>query len=106
MTTITREEERDVQMASMSYCLFQNTKGEVERCEEALHRLFDGADASAIETHEEREAAARLVETCSRIAASVMEWVGYDVDIDDMRLPVIREAILKAHMTASQWSDR
>lgn len=91
-------------MASMSYCLFQNTARELDRCEDSLEALFNDVDRDQLDSHDEREAAVRLVATCARIVDVMMEWVGVD-DVAELKNPVIREAIKNARKIAADYAD-
>jgi hypothetical protein len=91
-------------MASMSYCLFQNTASELDRCEDSLEALFNDVDSSQIDSLEEREAAVRLVATCARIIDMMMEWTGAD-DVADVNNPAIRAAIKNARKVAAGYCD-
>jgi hypothetical protein len=64
-------------MSNMSYCRFQNTRGDLRDCQSALEDLFAGEEALSAE---ELEAAKSLAQRCLDIVQLLSEEAGLDFD--------------------------
>lgn len=80
-------------MSNMSYCRFQNTRGDFRDCDEALEELIEGSGDAL--SNDELEAAKSLAKRATEMIERLAEAAEIDVDLSDLRrkLPELLDSL-------------